>query len=56
MLLSNMFGVFPDHVPESLSKLWVVKYPDLVYKQKLCHPFVVAPAGQCALEYDAVIT
>ena len=56
VLQGNLFGIFPDHVPESLGKPWVVKHPDLVYKQKLCHPFVVAPAGQCALKNDAVIT
>jgi hypothetical protein len=52
----NVFGIFPDHVPESLGKLWVVKHHDLVYKQKLYHPFVVAVAEQCALKNYAVMT
>ena len=54
VVLGDTLGVFTDRLPEGLGKLRIIKYPDLVHKQKFRHPFVIAPAGESALNDDTV--
>lgn len=56
VLTGNLFGVFPEVLPERHRPLGIVEYADVALPQKQCHSVGITNAGNRTRQYDAVKT
>ena len=56
LFFGDTFGILPDLFPKTLGKPGIIEDPDILRVEKSCHPLIVTPSGQGAMDDNTVVT